>query len=106
MNKVRNYTNNKVSKRPKCQNLIHFARTSCNAKASSFTDENWNVVCPIDNFGYEQCGSWWLGENNDFFIKELMLRLIEKVKEITGGHRLYFWGSTINGGMALFYMAC
>lgn len=74
-----------------------------NAKASSFTDENWNVVCPIDNFGYEQCGSWWLGENNDFFVKELMLRLIEKVKEITGGHRLYFWGSSMGGYGAILY---
>ncbi|HEB5611596.1 TPA: hypothetical protein RZD95_002604, partial [Mannheimia haemolytica] len=64
-----------------------------NARASSFSDENWNVVCPIDNFGYEQCGSWWLGENNDFFVKALMLRLINNIKEITGSHRLYFWGS-------------
>ncbi|HDL5661931.1 TPA: hypothetical protein PXE23_002596, partial [Mannheimia haemolytica] len=74
-----------------------------NARASSFSDENWNVVCPIDNFGYEQCGSWWLGENNDFFVKALMLRLINNIKEITGSHRLYFWGSSMGGYGSILY---
>ena len=74
-----------------------------NAKASSFGDENWNVVCPIDNFGYEQCGSWWLGEDNDFFVKELMLKLIQSVQEITGSNRLYFWGSSMGGYGAILY---
>lgn len=74
-----------------------------NAKASGFTDENWNVVCPIDNFGYEQCGAWWLGEDNDFFVKELMLKLIYLVQEVTGSNRLYFWGSSMGGYGAILY---
>lgn len=74
-----------------------------NARASGFRDEEWNIVCPIDNFGVENCGSWWLGENNDFFTKDLMLCLIKKVKDITGSNRLYFWGSSMGGYGAILY---
>lgn len=94
----------RLAKNPKeARTLFILHEHQHNARASSFSDENWNVVCPIDNFGYEQCGSWWLGENNDFFVKALMLRLINNIKEITGSHRLYFWGSSMGGYGSILY---
>lgn len=37
-----------------------------NKSHSAFKSPNFNVVCPIDNFGYEGLGSWYLGEDGDF----------------------------------------
>ncbi|WP_373780373.1 alpha/beta hydrolase family protein [Glaesserella sp.] len=70
---------------------------------SSFKDPNWNVVCPLDNFGYKNEGSWFLGENGDFFVKDLMLQLIEYIKKETCCDRLYFWGSSMGGYAAILY---
>lgn len=70
---------------------------------SSFKDPKWNVVCPLDNFGYKNGGSWFLGEGNDFFVKDLMLRLIEQIKKETGNNQLYFWGSSMGGYAAILY---
>jgi hypothetical protein len=33
-----------------------------NAAPARFRSENWNVLCPLDNFGYEILSSWFLGE--------------------------------------------
>ncbi len=70
---------------------------------SSFKDSNWNVVCPLDNFGYKNGGTWFLGENGDFFVKDLMLQLIEYIKKETCSSRLYFWGSSMGGYAAILY---
>lgn len=70
---------------------------------SSFKDANWNVICPLDQFGVDNGGTWFLGEDSNFFIKELMLQLIEDVKRITKSDRLYFWGSSMGGYAAIFY---
>lgn len=70
---------------------------------SSFKDEQWNVVCPLDNFGFENGGSWFLGEKGNFFVKNLMLKLIENIKEKTGSTRLYFWGSSMGGYAAIMF---
>ncbi|MCH7379966.1 MULTISPECIES: alpha/beta hydrolase family protein [Acinetobacter] len=74
-----------------------------NAKPSNFVDKNWNVVCPIDNYGVDNSGSWWLGEKGDYFVKELLQQLVVKIKEITGSNRIYFWGSSMGGYGAIFH---
>lgn len=74
-----------------------------NKVLSGFSDKNWNVVCPVDNFGYDGKGSWWLGEHGDFFVKKLMDRLITRIKDQTKSSRLYFWGSSMGGYGAIFY---
>ena len=75
----------------------------CTENTSGFSDSEWNVICPIDNFGYKNKGSWWLGEEGDFFVKKLMESLIEKVKKDIGNDRLYFWGSSMGGYGAILY---
>ncbi len=37
-------------------------------KASKFRDSKWNVLAPIDNYGKDSLGSWWLGENGNNFV--------------------------------------
>lgn len=74
-----------------------------NAKPSTFSDKNWNVVCPIDNFGIDNSGSWWLGENGNYFVGDLLQQLVKKIKELTGSNRLYFWGSSMGGYGAIYH---
>lgn len=64
---------------------------------SQFKSANWNVVCPIDNFGYKGMGCWFLGEQGDFFWLDAMKAIIERVRAVTGTGRLYFWGSSMGG---------
>jgi len=47
--------------------LFIFHGHGYNKAPSAFKSPNWNVVCPIDDYGYERMGSWFLGENGDFF---------------------------------------
>ena len=73
---------------------------------SKFKDPNWNIIAPIDNFGVNSSGSWWLGENGDFFVKDLLhdlIHLIQKTSQSSKG--LYFWGSSMGGFGALLHGA-
>lgn len=72
------------------------------ANPSKYENPNLNVLAPIDNFGVDQCGSWWLGENGDFFVKDLLHALVEKKLKNTSG-QLYFWGSSMGGFGALLH---
>lgn len=75
-----------------------------NSKPSKFYDENWNVLVPIDNFGINNCGSWWLGEEGNYFVMDLLHRLILKVRlETQSSKGLYFWGSSMGGFGALLH---
>lgn len=75
-----------------------------NAKPSKYKNEDWNVLCPIDNFGVNNAGSWWLGENGDFFVKDLLHALIFKIrKDINSNKGLFLWGSSMGGYGALLH---
>ena len=47
------------------------------AEVTNFEHKMWNVLTPIDNFGYENRGSCWLGEKGDFFVKDLLQKLMQ-----------------------------
>jgi len=68
---------------------------------SQFRSKNWNVVCPIDNFGEKSFGSWFLGEKGNLFWLKIMPKIIAEVRERTGNGRLYFWGSSMGGYAAI-----
>jgi Family of unknown function (DUF6270) len=67
------------------------------ASPSQFKSPNWNVVCPMDSFGYGGMGSWFLGENGNFFWIDAMKRILESIRAKVGNGRLYFWGSSMGG---------
>jgi predicted alpha/beta-fold hydrolase len=64
---------------------------------SNFQSPNWNVVCPMDQFGVDKQGSWFLGEDGDLFWIEAMAKLISWIRNESGTGRLYFWGSSMGG---------
>lgn len=64
---------------------------------SQFKSPNWNVVCPMDSYGYGGMGSWFLGENGNFFWIDAMKRILESIRAKVGNGRLYFWGSSMGG---------
>jgi len=69
-----------------------------NAKTSNYKNDNWNILCPIDNFGLNKAGAWWLGEDGDYFVKNLLHKLIFKIRTETNSNKcLFFWGSSMGG---------
>lgn len=73
------------------------------AQPSQFRGPNWNVVCPMDHFGEHNFGSWYLGEQGDFFWLEAMKQIIAEARQRAGTGRLYFWGSSMGGYAAILH---
>lgn len=72
------------------------------AAPSSFRSEEYHVVCPMDRFGVNQAGSWWLGEDGDFFWIEAMASLVKAFRD-SGAGDIYFWGSSMGGWGAILH---
>ena len=68
--------------------------------ASRYQSPHWNVLCPVDNFGYKGWGSWYLGESGDFFWLEAMPKLVEFIGV---SDTYYFCGSSMGGYGALLH---
>ncbi|BFU77530.1 hypothetical protein ALC152_07450 [Arcobacter sp. 15-2] len=64
---------------------------------SKFESPSWNIVCPMDYFGVDNFGSWYLGEEGDLFWLEVMPLIISFVRKQSGNGRLHFWGSSMGG---------
>ena len=72
--------------------------------AARFQDEHWNVLAPIDHFGYENNGAWWLGEDGNFFIKVLLQKLIKEISEkYACQNNIYFYGSNMGAYGAIYH---
>lgn len=56
--------------------------------------DNVNILCPIDNFGLNGYGSWYLGEHGDYFWIDAMKRIIA---DVYSGSEIYFIGSSMGG---------
>ncbi len=73
-------------------------------KATKFQHKMWNVLTPIDDFGYENKGSWWLGEEGDFFVKDLLHVLIKQISEkYNCENNIYIYGSSMGGYGAILH---
>ena len=83
--------------------LFVFHGHGYNENHSGFKSPNWNVVCPMDSYGYEGLGSWYLGEKGDFFWLEAMTEILRYVREKAGKGRLYMWGSSMGGYASILY---
>ncbi|MGE3842013.1 MAG: hypothetical protein AB7I50_10535 [Vicinamibacterales bacterium] len=68
-------------------------------------DPAWNVLFPQDRFGLERGGSWWLGENGDFFMVDLVGRMLAETWQRYGIDlkALYAWGDGMGGFGALLH---
>jgi len=69
-----------------------------------FEYKMWNVLTPLDNFGYEDRGSCWLGEKGDFFVKDLLQKLICQIaEEYECEDHIYLYGSSMGGYGAILH---
>jgi len=68
-------------------------------------DPAWNVLLPHDQFGLDQRGSWWLGEHGDFFMVDLVGRMLAETWQRYGIDlkALYAWGEGMVGFGALLH---
>lgn len=74
-----------------------------NGQPARFRSDNWNVVCPIDNSGLDDLGSWYLGESGNYYWLDAIPKIVKQVKTETQGSRLFFWGSSMGGYAALLH---
>ena len=51
-----------------------------NKEPTKFRNNNWNIVFPVDDFGNEGRGSWFLGDTSgkDFNVRKIGLRERER----------------------------
>lgn len=62
-----------------------------------------NQLFILDNFGYEKEGSYYLGENGNFFIPDKVCRLITHIRKKYGINETITAGSSKGGSAALMY---
>lgn len=77
-------------------------------EASHFEYKMWNVLTPLNNFDDESHGLCWLGEKDDFSLKDLLQKLIHQVsQEHECEDHIYLYGSGKGGyGAILHGMLC
>src|SRR5262245_25776579 len=56
-----------------------------NKAFAKFASPAWNVICPLDLYGHEGKGSWWLGEGGETFTLEMLHGLVERTRAEIGG---------------------
>lgn len=57
----------------------------------------------LDDFGFEQRGSYYLGEGGHFFLREMIPQLVEKIAAEAGVRERVFLGSSKGGTAALLH---
>lgn len=74
-----------------------------NKKYAKFYDDEWIVVCPLDIYGTEGSGSWWLGEKGNFFTFRLLQELVSRIRDEYELKEIFFWGSSMGGYGAILH---
>ena len=70
------------------------------SRPTLYAEKNWNIIAPLDNFGLDGKGSWWIGENGDFSTRELLASVVQKSKDLLGSNDdviLCIYGSSMGG---------
>lgn len=72
--------------------------------ALHFEYKMWNVLTPLDNFGDEGKASCWLGEKGDFYVKDLLQKLIKQIaEEYECEDHIYMYGNSTGGYGAILH---
>ena len=58
-----------------------------------------NQLFILDDFGWQKKGSYYLGENGDFYVEKMVLELIQMLKDQYKINRLITAGSSKGGGV-------
>lgn len=62
-----------------------------------------NKVYLLDDFGLNSSGSYYLGEDGDFFLLNMIPDLLSQIKELQGIKKMVFFGSSKGATSALLY---
>ncbi|PHS38341.1 MAG: hypothetical protein COB07_08605 [Sulfurovum sp.] len=74
------------------------------AEANHFEYKMWNILTPLDNFEYANNGTCWLGEEDDFFVKDLLQKLIKQFAEkLECEDHIYLYGNSMGGYGAILH---
>jgi len=74
------------------------------AGATHFEHKMWNVLTPLDSFTDKKNGAYWLGEEGDFFVKDLLQSLIRQIsQECECEDHIYLYGSGMGGYGAILH---
>lgn len=83
--------------------VVAFHGHRTNDRPTEFRDSRYTVVAPLDTFGYDGLGSWWLGEAGDLFLVDMISEMVRSVKEETGSAELFTWGISMGGYGAILH---
>ena len=73
-------------------------------ESTHFEYKMWNVLTPLDHFKDENNEYCWLGEKGDFFVKDLLQELIQKIAEAYECEdHIYLYGSGMDGYGAILH---
>ena len=78
------------------------------SRPSLYAEKHWNTIKPLDQFGFENKGAWWLGENSDPFVMNLLEKVVLESKqklELESDAELFIYGSSMGGYGALLHGA-
>lgn len=64
---------------------------------------NVNKLFILDDFGYKRRGSYYLGENGEWFVPPMVIELIKKIKKEEDLEKIITIGSSKGGTAALYY---
>ena len=69
-----------------------------------FEHKMWNVLTPLDTFGYAKSGTCWLGEKGDCFVRDLLQALIHQIaQEYECEDHIYLYGDSIGAYGAILH---
>ncbi len=64
---------------------------------------NTNKLFILDNFGFDHCGSYYIGSNNRFNEEKATIELIRKIKKANNIKKLIFIGTSKGGYASLYF---
>lgn len=65
--------------------------------------ENFDLLLPLDNFGWKNLGSWFWGENGNNFTEKIVSALIQKYLEQKEDKTWFTMGASMGGFSSLYY---
>lgn len=66
-------------------------------RPSQYKSDDYNILIPLDRYGFKGQGCWYLGENGDFFVQKMLLDLVRHIEAQYGLEKRYIWGSSMGG---------
>lgn len=62
-----------------------------------------NQIFILDSFGFQSAGSYYLGENGDYFLENAIIVLIQNIKKSLEIKKIYTIGSSKGGWASIYY---